>query len=338
MGTCSHALYQHLSEDLQEACVALNHYDLYAPDTKHVSRPEAGPREFACLHLLNNVFKKLVDAKKVDADSKALDKFLLSNSLCNRKRGIDEVGSTTLVAIALGEFRSIYHNFWFDGPDYWLSYQAISDGLATGPGVSIKASGTSFYHKIAAGPMTASSQFLVDLYMGSVSRNPTWVEAEEIRSTQFGNPILAESSKLSFVPKSDEISRTICVEPNLNMLFQKGIGALIEEKLRERFDLDLTLQQSRNRDLAKIGSASGALATIDLSSASDTISTQLVREITPPYVMGWLDTCRTKSVLLPDGVVEPLHMISSMGNAFTFPLQTLIFSSVILGCYKALDI
>jgi len=37
---------------------------------------------------------------------------------------------------------------------------------------------------------------------------------------------------------------------------------------------------------------------------------------------------------MPDGSVVELHMISSMGNGFTFPLQTMIFAAVVIVAYQ----
>jgi hypothetical protein len=68
------------------------------------------------------------------------------------------------------------------------------------------------------------------------------------------------------------------------------------------------------------------------------MSLALVREFFPPTVVKWLERARTPFTILPDGREVELHMVSSMGNAFTFPLQTLFFTSLVYGVYRARSI
>jgi hypothetical protein len=84
--------------------------------------------------------------------------------------------------------------------------------------------------------------------------------------------------------------------------------------------------------MAARGSVDQNLATIDLSSASDTISTGLVKHLLPPVAFGVLNAIRSKTTDV-NGVPLPMEMFSSMGNGFTFPLQTLIFSTLVRAVY-----
>lgn len=43
---------------------------------------------------------------------------------------------------------------------------------------------------------------------------------------------------------------------------------------------------------------------------------------------------RSESAVLPDGRLVPLRMVSTMGNGFTFPLQTIIFASAVRAVYQ----
>jgi hypothetical protein len=122
------------------------------------------------------------------------------------------------------------------------------------------------------------------------------------------------------------------------MLFQKGIGAYLEKELQRKYHIDLSKQPRLNRKLARIGSADGSFGTIDLSSASDSISIELVKLLVPDVLFRWLMLARSPSTTLPDGRQVKLEMISSMGNAFTFPLMTLIFASLVTSCYRVLGI
>lgn len=135
-----------------------------------------------------------------------------------------------------------------------------------------------------------------------------------------------ESSVLFTVPKNSEIDRVACKEPEINMYLQRGLGDFIRGRLR-RSGIDLN-DQTRNQDLARLGSKTRSHATMDLSSASDTVSTTLVRLLLPHAWFETLDDLRVKSVRMPDGSLHQLEMFSSMGNGFTFELETLIFWSL----------
>ena len=124
------------------------------------------------------------------------------------------------------------------------------------------------------------------------------------------------------VLKNTEIDRCACKEPDVNMYLQRGLGRVIRSGLR-RMGIDLN-DQSRNRELARIGSLDGSLATLDLSSASDSVSSELVSLLMPPIWYTALDALRCKETLI-DGSVHRNEMFSSMGNGFTFELESLLF-------------
>lgn len=123
------------------------------------------------------------------------------------------------------------------------------------------------------------------------------------------------------VPKDSESDRSIIVEPRANMLLQKGAGNFIRERLR-LFGIDLN-DQSTNQELARHAFAFG-LSTVDLSSASDSIACELVYELLPYDWWAYLDSIRSKYVS-KDGSFFRLEKFSSMGNGFTFELESLIF-------------
>jgi hypothetical protein len=132
--------------------------------------------------------------------------------------------------------------------------------------------------------------------------------------------------KLTFVPKNAKTDRSIVVEPLVNTFLQKGIGSYIRGRLRVA-GCDLN-DQSHNQKLARTGSLTGDFATIDLSSASDTISREVVAAVLPPEWWELLDNTRTPYVRLPNGKVIYLEKFSSMGNGFTFELESLIFYAI----------
>lgn len=124
------------------------------------------------------------------------------------------------------------------------------------------------------------------------------------------------------VPKSTTIDRVACKEPDLNMYLQKGVGNYIRRRLRSA-GINLN-DQSINQRLAREGSVTGRLATIDLSSASDSVSMAIVETLLPDLWYGLLADLRSPMTLV-DGEWHENHMFSSMGNGFTFELESLIF-------------
>lgn len=124
------------------------------------------------------------------------------------------------------------------------------------------------------------------------------------------------------VPKKAEIDRCACKEPDVNMFLQKGVGLHIRKRLR-RVGINLN-DQSVNRSLARRGSIDGSLATLDLSSASDTVTKTLILALLPYDWYLYLNDIRSRYVKV-EGVYSETEMFSSMGNGFTFELESLIF-------------
>jgi hypothetical protein len=154
---------------------------------------------------------------------------------------------------------------------------------------------------------------------------PLW--AHHLKSV--GYPTFQVGNRVVTVPKDAATNRVIAIEPGINLWFQKSIGEMIRRKLL-RLGIDLT-DQSRNQELARIGSISGAYATVDLSSASDSIATSVVEALIPQPWLSVLDSCRTKYGTLKSKQLR-WEKFSSMGNGFTFPLQSLIFFAIASCC------
>jgi hypothetical protein len=148
---------------------------------------------------------------------------------------------------------------------------------------------------------------------------------EAVREVTKKKVKLTSCNKVDFVPKTAKTDRSIAVEPTLNAFIQKGIDEFLRARLRS-VGIDLR-DQGKNAHLAKIGSLDGSLATLDLSSASDSVSTNLVKVLLPPAWFALLERTRSPSFEL-DGVVRRYHKFVSMGNGFCFPLETLIFAAL----------
>jgi len=132
-------------------------------------------------------------------------------------------------------------------------------------------------------------------------------------------------AKLVTVPKSCSALRTITVEPCLNQFVQQGLNNALRVEIRKCKILSqcLTLDsQVPNQVLALEGSLSGDWCTIDLSSASDRLSLQVVKAAfhNRPRFLEALLASRTPNVNLDSNVIT-LKKYAGMGNATTFPVQ-----------------
>ena len=142
-------------------------------------------------------------------------------------------------------------------------------------------------------------------------------------------PLLRKGDRFTMVPKTAVTHRGICVSPSLNVTYQLSVGKYIRSRLSMQ-GIDLTYGQAVHQRLAEQASKTLDLATIDLSSASDTVSRELVRLVLPSDWFDLLDSLRCKFTRVPDlltgkKVWRKLEKFSAMGNGYTFELETLLF-------------
>lgn len=321
MGLNPDALYNELLDDLREACPPLDSIlDLGLP-------PEATLSMYRAYAMASSFMKKFVNKKSPDADKRCLEKFLAVNDRCGAWAPRPE---TLRDELLLGHFREEVAEFLEPhGTPIVSSYYDILERGRAGPGASLGAAGNDFYSKMFSSCLTVTSSWLYDTYADWLTWRPTWVEAEISRILHWDVHKLERSSKLCFVPKTNDISRTIAVEPSLNMFYQLGLGNLLSDRLISRFGIDIERQPDINRELARLGSVDGSFSTIDLSSASDSISRRLCFWACPRWFYDILDELRTPNVRLENGELIELNMISTMGNGFTFPLETMLFSCAV---------
>lgn len=138
---------------------------------------------------------------------------------------------------------------------------------------------------------------------------------------------LVRGSKLTTVPKTNEIERVIAKEPTGNMFLQQGLGRLIAQRLRP-FGVDLEHQQDLHWNLAYQASITGDLGTIDFSSASDTVGVSLTKWLLPVSWWTAIDAVRCREIQISNDFWMIPSCFASMGNATTFPIETLFFFSL----------
>ena len=204
-----------------------------------------------------------------------------------------------------------------------FSGDELVDDANWGPGVStlLKGEEVSGYNKFRAERgVTRDLYALVSDWFPIAY--PLWADH---LSREYGESwaVYQAGNKIVTVPKNSKTDRVIAIEPGINLWFQKAVGSMIRRRL-SRFGIDLN-DQSRNSSLARRASCDSLLATVDFSSASDSIASALVEELLPPRWYLLLDTLRSKVGIDSSGSVRRWNKFSSMGNGFTFELESLIF-------------
>jgi len=126
------------------------------------------------------------------------------------------------------------------------------------------------------------------------------------------------------VPKNWKTHRTIAKEPTHNTPFQLSLDSLLKRKLK-KWGIDLRFQ-TRNQELARLGSIDGSFATIDLAMASDTLSYNALAYLLPADWFRLFETFRSSEYRASWGKGK-YAKFSSMGNGYTFTLETLIFAA-----------
>lgn len=307
--------------------------DFQANEVDDLMSSDIGPSLAARKALAKSFYKKLCPQGNTRiADAAALEKF----------KAVNEALPVDFEFSAENEAESCFFDYFRNhlnvclGPHESIetfALDSIREGMMSGPGAAQKADSTTIVSKLFEGKMSYTDPFLIPYYRSALVGTGFWADAEMQRYQKFGFTKV-EGGKLFFAPKNAEISRTCCTEANLNMLVQKAIGAFMEFRLGWYFGISLDTQPDRNRELARLGSLNGSFGTIDLVSASDSMGLDMLSKVLRPSflkTMMWMS--RSERAVLPDGQRVELKMISTMGNGFTFPLQTIIFASAVRATY-----
>jgi len=134
------------------------------------------------------------------------------------------------------------------------------------------------------------------------------------------------------VDKKWNKNRIIAPDTVASGIVSNAIGRFVEQRLRDSVGIDIKIQQHVHRRLVRECSKTGALATMDLSAASDSISIPLLRRILPSRWYRLLSKCRTRLYRIgegPSSVLGSLQSFMTMGVGYTFPLQTVVFYAII---------
>lgn len=128
---------------------------------------------------------------------------------------------------------------------------------------------------------------------------------------------------MDFVPKDVETVRLIAKSGGMLASVQKTLGSALNTVLLS-LGIDLR-DQTVNQEWAEIGSHTGIVATVDLSSASDNIALRHL-ELFPPRWEEYFRSLRDENITVNgSGHLHKLEKIAGMGNGFIFELETLLF-------------
>jgi hypothetical protein len=284
---------------------------------------------------------------RVDRKANALEKFVQCEEVCSEtnalllmhQRGAVKalspqvervlIRAQTKIAFVLGA----------------LDLDEVFEGGRWGPGVTsaVSTDATSSYNKFDVAPEANAS--CLPYARCAINCVPSW--ARHVLGVDYPASVLDSSitvvhgNRVTTVPKDALIDRIIAVEPHCNIFMQLGLGKALRRRLM-RVGVDLDNGQARNTYMARRGALTGALATVDLSSASDTVSYELVRRLLPEDWFRAANAFRSHRYTLSKKKEEPIrtyHKFSSMGNGCTFELESLIFWALAKCCLEehALD-
>jgi hypothetical protein len=200
-----------------------------------------------------------------------------------------------------------------------------------GPGATFDIEGGVSPGRKLRSPSLTVTRFCLPYARAALSSDYHW---HRMRGIESEGPIsllerefqLVDGNRLTTVEKDAFVDRCIAIEPTLNIYVQKGLGAVLRQRLKS-YGCDLD-DQTLNQQLALEGSVTGELCTIDLSSASDSISKRLVQVLMPPRWYEALNSTRSTCTRLADKSWRLNEKFSSMGNGFTFELESLIFLAI----------
>lgn len=315
---------------------------------------EAMKRDGGCHHRFYRIYQFVSLTKKLpgnnastDCNVKAFSTFLAGEAQCRDTN--ERIRSSSFIDRDLAQgIKSLISEIL--GP---LPIDFLKGEPSFGPGSTVNPEGrlyreTTLYYKLSDRLYveSGSAKFLA----AHMSYNPNWVDALGIKYSltppisgsrlQFELDVFKQHliiddvvpNRIGFVPKNAEESRCIGIEPNGKVLLQKSLGNLIRKRLR-KYGLNLD-SQGRNQHLARLSKIFG-LATIDLKNASNTLAIEVVRQLLPEDWFTVLNSFRSSHGTNPfTNETFSYEMFSSMGNGFTFELESLIFFAICVSCIK----
>jgi len=163
---------------------------------------------------------------------------------------------------------------------------------------------------------------------------PNYRYYDSLDPVDFLEPEREIPARVVSVPKTLKTPRIIAVEPTAMQYCQQAIADELWSSIRRDDNLRRMIghkDQERNQALACEGSLLGNLATLDLSEASDRVSNQHVRLLMHdhPNLLGAVDASRSRKADVQGHGIISLAKFASMGSALCFPVEAMVFLTMI---------
>lgn len=172
--------------------------------------------------------------------------------------------------------------------------------------------------------------------VGSTGTGTAGIEGPEYLSLRDELPV-----RVVFVPKTLAAPRVIAIEPSHMQYMQQSLKDYVYKVLEEH---RLTKQSIRFKDqtvnqrLAYRSSIDKRLATLDLKDASDRVHLHLVQRIFKTSgILEYLEDARSLHATLPSGRNIVLYKYASMGSALCFPVEAMVFYTLVQCAMHQLD-
>lgn len=237
--------------------------------------------------------------------------------LFEARRKIASVLGTLHVPVVLSDCK------WGPGATFDLRRDVATPDNKISRAISVTAQALPWFRAVLETDPHWASVFLGCIPEGAFSFLPAYSPYRIVRGSRFLT-----------VAKNAKTDRCIAAEPTGNGFLQQGVHLYIRRRLK-RFGIDLddqSINQGYARDAYYL-----SLSTLDLSAASDTIASELVYHLLPLDWAVFLDAIRSRETYV-DGEWVRTEKFASMGNAFCFELESLIFwalaSSASEGCSR----
>ena len=174
-----------------------------------------------------------------------------------------------------------------------------------------------------------SEELLIDPLLEKVLRTVPLLSSFFIEEDSCPDSFLVSvsRSRLDFVLKDASADRIVTIEPDLNKFVQNGYGDVLRNRAK-RAGIDLT-DQSRNQELARIGSLNNSIATVDLTNASGLLALMLIEHLWPPDWFDILMSIRSGYTTYGDFLFH-MAAYAGMGNGTTFPVESITFYALAL--------
>ena len=301
---------------------------------------------FGKLYQLGALIKKY-PFKGQDTFSPALEKFLQCEEQCRLYNTQNYRALAKLSAShpkyygLLNDLRKEIYDLIGDAPDLSQVYVNGKHGPGQTAGGQFKNGGVTDFFKYTTIPYTVT-KLAKPHAIACIENDPRWIgglidfyriqkdiqQWETIDMNEFWEFVfeVVDESEITSVPKTALTDRFIAMEATFNVFLQLGVDHVIRGKLRSwGYDLN---SQELNQTLAQEGSISNLLATLDLKGASDTISLMIVFLLFPPeWIALLLDLRMDQGRIKKTGELVKFSKLSSMGNGFTFVIESLIFGA-----------